>query len=63
MSRDVLSPLLEQVEHKLRTILAAEIAGYSRLMAADEEGTVARIKSLCRELIDPKIKEYRRPQS
>jgi len=50
---------LEQVERKLATILAAEIAGYSRLMAADEQGTVARIKSLCRELIDPKIEEYR----
>jgi TolB-like protein/class 3 adenylate cyclase/tetratricopeptide (TPR) repeat protein len=48
----------EQVERKLATILAVGIAGYSRLMAADEEGTGARIKSLCRELVDPKIREY-----
>jgi class 3 adenylate cyclase len=34
----------EQVERKLATILAADIAGYSRLMAADEEGTRARLK-------------------
>jgi len=49
----------EQVERKLATILAVGIAGYSRPMAADEEGTVARIKSLCRELFTPKLKEYR----
>ncbi|HEX9556337.1 MAG TPA: adenylate cyclase, partial [Reyranella sp.] len=49
----------EQVERKLATILAVGIAGYSRPMAADQEGTVARLKSLCRELVDPKIKEYR----
>jgi class 3 adenylate cyclase len=49
----------EQAERKLATILAADVAGHSRLMAADEEGTLARLKSLRRELIDPKIKEYR----
>jgi TolB-like protein/class 3 adenylate cyclase/tetratricopeptide (TPR) repeat protein len=49
----------EQVERKFATILAANVAEYSRLMAADEEGTRARLKSLCRELIDPKIKQYR----
>jgi TolB-like protein/class 3 adenylate cyclase len=48
----------EQVERKLAAILAVGIAGYSRLMAADEEGTGARIKSLWRELVDPKIREY-----
>jgi class 3 adenylate cyclase len=31
-------------------ILAADVAGYSRLMEADEEGTLERIKALCREL-------------
>jgi TolB-like protein/class 3 adenylate cyclase len=49
----------EQFERKLAAILAADIAGYSRLMAADEEGTLSRLKSLRREMIDPKIREYR----
>jgi TolB-like protein/class 3 adenylate cyclase/cytochrome c-type biogenesis protein CcmH/NrfG len=51
--------MAEQVERKLTAILAADVAGYSRLMAADEEGTLATLKSHRRELIDPKIKEYR----
>jgi class 3 adenylate cyclase/TolB-like protein len=49
---------LDRAERKLTTILAADIAGYSRLMGADEEGTLARLKKLRRELIDPKIKEH-----
>src|ERR1700681_3772013 len=49
----------ERVERKLAAILAAELAGYSRLMGADEEGTLARLKALRRELADPKIKEHR----
>ena len=49
----------ERVERKLAAILAADIAGYSRLMGADEEGTLARLKSHRRELIDPKIAEHR----
>jgi len=49
----------ERVERKLAAILAADIAGYSRLMGADEEGTLARLKGHRRELIDPKIAEYR----
>jgi TolB-like protein/class 3 adenylate cyclase len=44
-----------RVERKL----AADVAGYSRLMGADEEGTLARLKTLRRELADPKIKEHR----
>jgi adenylate cyclase len=40
-------------------ILAADIAGYSRLMGADEAGTLARLKEYRRELIDPKNKQYR----
>jgi adenylate cyclase len=43
----------------LAAILAADVAGYSRLMGADEEGTLARLKALRRELADPKIKEHR----
>jgi class 3 adenylate cyclase len=49
----------EQVERKLAAILAADVVGYSRLMAADEEGTLSRLKAARRELIDPKIKEHR----
>src|SRR3984893_12100082 len=49
----------ERVERKLAAILAADIAGYSRLMGADEEGTLARLRLHRRELIDPKIAEHR----
>ena len=49
----------ERVERKLAAILAADIVGYSRLMGADEEGTLARLKSHRRELIDPKIAKHR----
>ena len=49
----------ERVERKLAAILATDIAGYSRLMGADEEGTLARLKAHRRELIDPKIAEHR----
>ena len=43
---------------KLAAILAADVAGYSRLMGADEEGTLERLKAHRRELIDPKIAEH-----
>jgi TolB-like protein/class 3 adenylate cyclase/Flp pilus assembly protein TadD len=43
----------------LAAILAADVAGYSRLMGADEEGTLERLKAHRRELIDPKIGEHR----
>jgi TolB-like protein/class 3 adenylate cyclase/Flp pilus assembly protein TadD len=49
----------ERVERKLAAILAADVAGYSRLMGADEEGTHERLKAHFRQLIDPKIKEHR----
>jgi TolB-like protein len=49
----------ERVERRLAAILAADVAGYSRLMGADEEGTLARLKALRREVADPKIKEHR----
>src|SRR5712671_4954389 len=49
----------EPVERRLAAILAADVAGYSRLMEADEEGTLARLKAHRRELVDPKIKEHR----
>src|SRR6266849_5129627 len=44
---------------RLTAILAADVAGYSRLMGADEEGTHERLKAHLGQLIDPKIKEHR----
>jgi class 3 adenylate cyclase len=43
------------VERRLVAILAADVAGYSRLIEADEEGTLGRLKALRAEIIDPKI--------
>jgi adenylate cyclase len=43
---------------RLAAILAADVAGYSRLMEADEEGTLERLKALRRELVDPKIAQH-----
>ena len=45
----------QPVERRLAAILAADVAGYSRLMGADEEGTLERLKAHRRELVDPKI--------
>lgn len=49
----------ERVERRLAAILAADIAGYSRLMGADEVGTLAALKTHRRELIDPAIARHR----
>lgn len=49
----------DRVERRLAAILAADMVGYSRLMEADEGDTLARQKAHRRELIDPKIAEYR----
>jgi adenylate cyclase len=49
----------QPVERRLAAILAADVAGYSRLMGLDEEGTLERLKAHRRELIDPKIREHR----
>src|SRR5262245_3488740 len=48
----------EGVQRRLAAILAADVAGYSRLMGADEEGTLARLKAHRRDLLDPKIGEH-----
>src|ERR1700735_5231800 len=48
-----------RVDRRLAAILAADVAGYSRLMGADEEGTLARLKACRKALVDPKIAEYR----
>jgi class 3 adenylate cyclase len=44
---------------RLAAILAADVAGYSHLMGADEEGTHARLKAHLGELVNPKIAEHR----
>jgi len=44
---------------RLAAILAADVAGYSRLMGVDEEGTHARLQAHLRELVNPKIQEHR----
>ncbi|HMD62475.1 MAG TPA: adenylate/guanylate cyclase domain-containing protein [Stellaceae bacterium] len=49
----------ERVERRLAAILAADVAGYSRLMGADEEGTLVALTAIRRELGDPKIAEHR----
>src|SRR5207253_5111133 len=48
-----------RVERRLAAILAADVAGYSRLMGEDEEGTLAALKAIRRELGDPKIAAHR----
>ena len=49
----------ERVERRLAAILAADIAGYSRLMGVDEEGTLRQLKVHRKELVDRKITEHR----
>src|ERR1044071_6667467 len=49
----------QAVERKLVAILAADVAGYSRLIGLDEERTLARLKTLRREVIDPEIASHR----
>jgi adenylate cyclase len=48
-----------RVERRLAAILAADVAGYSRLMGVDEEGTLSQLKTHRKELVDPKITEHR----
>ena len=48
----------ERVERRLAAILAADIAGYSRLMGADEVGTLAALKAHRREIVDPSIAQH-----
>ncbi len=48
----------ERIERRLAAVLAADVAGYSRLMEADEEGTLARLREIRRETVDPKIAQH-----
>jgi class 3 adenylate cyclase len=47
-----------EVEHRLTTILSADVVGYSHLMSADEAGTFAQLKTHRKELLDPKTTEH-----
>ena len=47
-----------RVERRLAAILAADVAGYSRLIGADEGGTLQGLKAIRAELIDPKMAEH-----
>ena len=49
----------ERVERRLAAILAADVAGYSRLMGQDEAGTRARLRTYRRDLVDPEIGEHK----
>jgi len=49
----------EHVDRRLAAILAADVAGYSRLTSAAEADTHVRLKKHLRVLIDPKISDYR----
>ena len=49
----------ERVQRRLAAVLAADVAGYSRLMGADEEGTLAALKALRREIVDPAVADHR----
>jgi adenylate cyclase len=49
----------ERIDRRLAAIFAGDIAGYSRLMSIDEEGTLRQLKAHRKDLVDPKIIEHR----
>ncbi|MGH6642796.1 MAG: adenylate/guanylate cyclase domain-containing protein [Bradyrhizobium sp.] len=49
----------DRLERRLAAVLAADVAGYSRLMGADEEGTLARLKAARKAVVDPSIASHR----
>src|SRR5215467_5617531 len=49
----------DRVERRLAAILAADVAGYTRLIEADEEGTLGRLRTLRAEIINPKIASHK----
>jgi adenylate cyclase len=48
-----------KIERRMAVVLCADVVGYSRLMGSDEEGTLAALNSVRREILDPKIAHYR----
>ena len=49
----------DRVERRLAAVLAADVAGYSRLMGSSEEQTLAQLKAFRRTLVDPTIADHR----
>jgi adenylate cyclase len=52
------NPADQKVQRRLAAILAADVVGFTALMSQDEEGTLARIRSLCREIFEPKLRDH-----
>src|ERR1700736_2386330 len=48
-----------RVEHKFAVVMCADVVGYSRLMGIDEEGTLAALNAVRRDLVDPTIIAHR----
>jgi adenylate cyclase len=51
--------MVEHVERRLAAVLAADVAGYSRLMGVDEEGTLGRLKAIRNNIVDPAVTFHR----
>ena len=49
----------EESERRLAAILVADVVGYSRLMQADEEGTLARLQEIAASIVDPRVAAHR----
>lgn len=58
MRAATLYAMAEGTQRRLAAIFAADVAGYSRLMGADEEGTIAALRTYRQEVFDPKLAEY-----
>src|SRR5262245_19131390 len=58
-SAELVAVASEEIERRLVAILMADVAGYSRLIGIDDEGTLARLNTHHAELIEPKIREHR----
>ncbi len=48
----------KRIQRRLAAILAADVVGYSRMMREDETGTLAQLKTLRKEVFDPRIAEH-----
>src|SRR5437763_14756893 len=48
-----------KIERRIAVVLCADVVGYSRLMGSDEEGTLAALNSVRRDIVDPNIADYR----
>jgi len=47
------------IERRIAVVLCADVVGYSRLMGRDEEGTLAALNAVRRDIVDPKIADHR----